>query len=63
MELYDRVMFCGSVWTIVYKGKHMTALKSLAFCVGWIITAYIGLWAMALYGVTMGIVAWNGRKV
>lgn len=39
----------------------MTAIKSIAFCVGWIITASIGLWAMALYGVTMGIATWNGR--
>lgn len=37
----------------------MTAIKSIAFCAGWIITAYIGLWAMALYGVAIGIVAWR----
>ena len=35
----------------------MTAIKSIAFCFGWIITASIGLWAMALYGVTIGIIA------
>ena len=39
----------------------MTAIKSIGFMVGWIITAYIGFWAMALYGVIVGIVAWNGR--
>ena len=32
----------------------MTTLKSIGFCVGWIITAYVGLWAMVLYGVTKG---------
>ena len=37
----------------------MTAIKSISFVAGWIITAYIGLWAMALYGVTMGIIAWR----
>ena len=37
----------------------MTALKSIGFCVGWIITAYIGLWAMVLYGITIGIIAWR----
>lgn len=33
-----------------------TALKSIAFVSGWIITASIGLWAMALYGVAIAIV-------
>jgi len=33
-----------------------TALKSIAFVSGWIITASIGLWAMALYGMAMAIV-------
>ena len=37
----------------------MTAIKSISFMAGWIITASIGLWAMALYGVTMGIIAWR----
>ena len=37
----------------------MTAIKSIMFCVGWIITASIGLWAMALYGVTIGIMTWR----
>jgi ABC-type polar amino acid transport system ATPase subunit len=45
------------------KEKYMTAIKSIGFCVGWIITAYIGLWAMALYGVAMGIVAWKMEDV
>lgn len=33
----------------------MTAIKSIAFCLGWIITASIGLWAMALYGAVLAI--------
>ncbi|MGX8679191.1 MAG: hypothetical protein ACQGQO_08825 [Sphaerochaetaceae bacterium] len=37
----------------------MTAIKSIAksiaFCVGWIITASIGLWAMAIYGAFFAI--------
>ena len=37
----------------------MTAIKSIAksiaFCVGWIITASIGLWAMILYGAFFAI--------
>ncbi len=37
----------------------MTVLRSIGFVAGWIITASIGLWAIALYGVTMGIVAWR----
>lgn len=37
----------------------MTAIKSIGFVAGWIITASIGLWAMALYGVTIGIIAWR----
>ena len=40
----------------------MTALKSLAFCVGWIITAYIGLWAMALYGAILALGIIGGMK-
>jgi len=39
------------------KEKHMTAIKSIAFCVGWIITANIGLWAMAIY---WAFFAWIG---
>ena len=37
----------------------MTAIKSIMFCVGWIITAYVGFWAMDLYGVTIGIMTWR----
>jgi len=37
----------------------MTAIKSISFVAGWIITASIGLWAMALYGVVIGIVTWR----
>ena len=37
------------------KGEHMTAIKSIAFCMGWIITASIGLWAMVLYGAFFAI--------
>ena len=33
----------------------MTAIKSIAFCFGWIITASIGLWAMAIYGAIFAI--------
>lgn len=33
----------------------MTAIKSISFCVGWIITAYVGLWAMALYGAIIAV--------
>ncbi len=33
-----------------------TALKSIAFVSGWIITAQIGLWAIVAYGIIMGIV-------
>jgi len=33
----------------------MTAIKSIGFCVGWIITASIGLWAMALYGAIIAV--------
>jgi hypothetical protein len=33
-----------------------TALKSIVFVAGWIITASIGLWAMALYGVAIAII-------
>ena len=36
----------------------MTVIKSIWFVAGWIITASIGLWAMGLYGVTIGIIAW-----
>ena len=38
-----------------------TALKSIAFITGWIITAQIGLWAMLLYGAALGIV--NLRRI
>ena len=37
----------------------MTAIKSIGFVAGWIIAASIGLWAMALYGVTIGIMTWR----
>jgi hypothetical protein len=33
----------------------MTAIKSIAFCMGWIVAASIGLWAMALYGAFFAI--------
>ena len=37
----------------------MTAIKSIGFVASWIITASIELWAMALYGVTIGIMTWR----
>lgn len=33
----------------------MTAIKSISFVAGWIITASIELWAMALYGAILVI--------
>jgi len=33
----------------------MTAIKSITFIAGWIITASIGLWAMALYGAIIAV--------
>jgi hypothetical protein len=33
----------------------MTAIKSIAFCMGWIVAASIGLWAMAIYGAFFAI--------
>ena len=37
----------------------MTAIKSIGFVAGWIITASIGPWAVALYWVIIGILAWR----
>jgi hypothetical protein len=37
------------------KGEHMTVIKSITFCIGWIIAASIGLWAMVLYGAFFAI--------
>jgi hypothetical protein len=33
----------------------MTAIKSISFVAGWIITASIGIWAMALYGAVIAL--------
>ncbi len=33
----------------------MTAIKSIAFISGWIITAQIGLWAIVAYGIAIGL--------
>jgi len=45
--------------SINYQGKEketeMTAIKSITFIAGWIITASIGLWAMALYGAVIAV--------
>lgn len=35
----------------------MTAIKSITFIAGWIITASIGIWAMALYWAILAVVA------
>lgn len=39
-----------------------SAAKSLLFISGWIITASIGLWAMALYGAILAIGIVGGMK-
>jgi len=39
-----------------------SAMKSLLFISGWIITAQIGLWAMALYGAILAIGIVGGMK-
>ena len=38
-----------------------TALKSIAFVSGWIITAQIGLWAIVAYGIIIVVII--GGKV
>ena len=45
----------GNVYRKADKGEHMTVIKSIAFCIGWIIAASIGLWAMVLYGAFFAI--------
>jgi hypothetical protein len=37
----------------------MTAIKSISFVAGWIISAQIGLGAMVTYGIIVGIIAWR----
>ena len=39
-----------------------SAAKSLLFISGWMVTAQIGLWAMALYGAILAIGIIGGMK-
>jgi multicomponent Na+:H+ antiporter subunit D len=60
-DAYPRATFAGSVFLSVYTTKSAVYLLARLFP-GWLFVAYMGA-AMAVFGVTLALLQYNGRKL